>query len=78
MDQTIDNELEIARLLVETLHLEGITAEQIDPVQPLFNEGLGLDSLDMLEISMAIEQNTASSCAPTIRTTGRSSRPCAA
>jgi acyl carrier protein len=56
MDQTIDNELEIARLLVETLHLEGITAEQIDPVQPLFNEGLGLDSLDMLEISMAIEQ----------------------
>ena len=56
MDQTIDNELEIARLLVETLHLEGITAEQIDPVQPLFNEGLGLDSLDMLELSMAIEQ----------------------
>jgi len=56
MDQTIDQELEIARLLVETLHLEGITAEQIDPVQPLFGEGLGLDSLDMLEISMAIEQ----------------------
>ena len=56
MDQTIDNELEIARLLVETLHLEGVTAEQIDPQQPLFDEGLGLDSLDMLEISMAIEQ----------------------
>lgn len=56
MDQTIDHELEIARLLVETLHLEGITAEQIDPIQPLFGEGLGLDSLDMLELSMAIEQ----------------------
>ncbi|QJR11765.1 hypothetical protein DSM104443_02848 [Usitatibacter rugosus] len=56
MDHTIDHEREIARLLVETLHLEGIAAEQIDPVQPLFDEGLGLDSLDMLEISMAIEQ----------------------
>jgi acyl carrier protein len=56
MDHTIDHEQEIARLLVETLHLEGITAEQIDPLQPLFDEGLGLDSLDMLELSMAIEQ----------------------
>ena len=56
MDQTIDLEQEIARLLVETLHLEGISADEIDPVMPLFGEGLGLDSLDMLELSMAIEQ----------------------
>jgi acyl carrier protein len=56
MDHTIDLEHEIARLLVATLHLEGISAEEIDPVAPLFGEGLGLDSLDMLEISMAIEQ----------------------
>lgn len=56
MDQTIDFEREIARLLVETLHLEDVTADQIDPRQSLFGEGLGLDSLDMLEMSMAIEQ----------------------
>lgn len=56
MDQTIDLELEIARLLVETLHLEGVSADEIDPAAPLFGEGLGLDSLDMLELSMAIEQ----------------------
>ena len=56
MDQTIDLEQEIARLLVETLHLEGISADAIDPAMPLFGEGLGLDSLDMLELSMAIEQ----------------------
>lgn len=56
MDQSIDLEQEIARLLVATLHLEDVAAEQIDPLLPLFGEGLGLDSLDMLEISMAIEQ----------------------
>lgn len=56
MDQTVDLEHEIARLLVETLHLEGVAPDQIDPLAPLFGEGLGLDSLDMLELSMAIEQ----------------------
>jgi len=57
MDQTLlDLEHEIARLIIETLHLEGVAAEDVDPVQPLFGEGLGLDSLDMLELSMAIEQ----------------------
>ncbi|QJR15720.1 phosphopantetheine-binding protein [Usitatibacter palustris] len=56
MDHTIDIEQELASLLVETLHLEGVAANQIDPVAPLFGEGLGLDSLDMLELSMAIEQ----------------------
>ena len=56
MDQTLDLEQEIARLLVQTLHLEDVAPEQIEPLAPLFGEGLGLDSLDMLEISMAIEQ----------------------
>lgn len=56
MDQTLDLEPEIARLLVETLHLEDVAPERIDPLAPLFGEGLGLDSLDMLELSMAIEQ----------------------
>ena len=56
MDHAVDIEQEIAHLLVDTLHLEGVAADQIDPLQPLFGKGLGLDSLDMLEIALAIEQ----------------------
>ena len=47
-------ELEVARLLVETLHLEGIAPEDIEPEAPLFGEGLGLDSIDALELALAI------------------------
>lgn len=47
---------ELASLIVESLNLEGVDANQIDPAAPLFGEGLGLDSLDMLEISLVIQQ----------------------
>lgn len=56
MNATLANEHELARLIVETLGLEGVNPEQIEPDAQLFGAGLGLDSLDMLEISMAIEQ----------------------
>jgi acyl carrier protein len=56
MNATPDSEQELARLIVETLNLEGVAPEQIEPEARLFGEGLGLDSLDMLEIAMAIEQ----------------------
>lgn len=56
MNAPPNGELDLARLIVETLNLEGVTAEQIEPEAQLFGAGLGLDSLDMLEISMAIEQ----------------------
>ena len=46
----------LASLVVETLNLEGVDASQIDVAAPLFGEGLGLDSLDMLEISLVIQQ----------------------
>lgn len=49
-------EPELARLIVESLNLEDIKPEDIEPEAPLFGAGLGLDSLDMLELSMAIEQ----------------------
>ena len=49
-------ELEMAELLVEVLNLEDITADEIDPNEPLFGEGLGLDSIDALEIALAISQ----------------------
>lgn len=47
---------ELASMVVETLGLDAVNAEQIDLGAPLFGEGLGLDSLDMLELSLAIQQ----------------------
>ncbi|VAW92598.1 Acyl carrier protein (ACP1) [hydrothermal vent metagenome] len=49
-------ELEVAALIVEALNLEDISAAEIEPEAPLFREGLGLDSIDALEIAMAISQ----------------------
>ena len=49
-------ELEVARLLVETLHLEDIQPEDIEPERPLFGDGLGLDSIDVLEIALVISK----------------------
>ncbi|GLR66113.1 acyl carrier protein [Acidocella aquatica] len=48
-------EAELARLLVDTLNLEAVASE-IDPEMPLYGEGLGLDSIDMLEISLVVSQ----------------------
>jgi len=47
---------EMAQLLVEALNLEDIAAEDIAPDEILFGEGLGLDSIDALEIALAISQ----------------------
>jgi len=48
-------EPEVAQLLVDTLNLE-INPADIDPAKPLFREGLGLDSIDALEIALAISK----------------------
>jgi acyl carrier protein len=45
----------LAQLIVETLNLDA-SATTIDPDAPLFGEGLGLDSIDMLEIALAVSQ----------------------
>jgi acyl carrier protein len=47
--------LALAQLIIETLNLD-MSASAIDPQAPLFGEGLGLDSIDMLEISLAVSQ----------------------
>ena len=52
---TLSLESEVAHLIVEALHLE-VPAEQIDPAAPVFGEGLGLDSIDALEIALAISR----------------------
>ena len=48
-------ELELARLIVSALNLE-IQAEEIDPAASLYGEGLGLDSIDILEIALAVSK----------------------
>jgi acyl carrier protein len=49
-------ELELARLIVVALNLEDTKPEEIDPEAPLYGEGLGLDSIDILEMSLAISK----------------------
>lgn len=56
MSELTSAQREMAELIVEALNLEDITAEEIDPQAQLFGEGLGLDSIDALEIALAISQ----------------------
>lgn len=53
---TTDLELEIKQLLIASLNLEDMTPDAIDPEQALFVEGLGLDSIDALELGLALQQ----------------------
>ncbi|HEY4572610.1 MAG TPA: phosphopantetheine-binding protein [Thermoanaerobaculia bacterium] len=46
----------IKRLIVESLNLEGMRPEMIEDETPLFGEGLGLDSVDALELVVALEK----------------------
>jgi len=46
----------IKRLIVESLNLEGMKPEMIEDDAPLFGEGLGLDSVDALELVVALEK----------------------
>jgi acyl carrier protein len=55
--QTLDElETEIKAVIIDALMLEDITVEEIRSEDALFVEGLGLDSIDALEIAMAIEE----------------------
>ncbi|SLM46838.1 Phosphopantetheine-binding protein [Nitrospira japonica] len=49
------SESDLARLIVDTLHLE-LDVKDVDPAAPLFGDGLGLDSIDMLEIVLSISK----------------------
>ncbi len=56
MQPQSEHEKEVAELIVECLNLEDVAAGDIEPEQPLFGEGLGLDSIDALELALAITQ----------------------
>jgi acyl carrier protein len=46
---------EIAGLIVKALNLE-VSADEIDPGAPLYKEGLGLDSIDILEVALVVSK----------------------
>lgn len=49
-------EEEIKELIINSLELEDITKDDIKTDEPLFDEGLGLDSVDALELGMAVKK----------------------
>ncbi|MBP7370262.1 MAG: acyl carrier protein [Arenimonas sp.] len=48
--------MEVKELIISTMALEDITSADIDSDAPLFNEGLGLDSIDALELGLALQK----------------------
>jgi len=48
-------QLEVAALMIECLNLE-ITADKIEPDAPLYGDGLGLDSIDVLEVALVVSK----------------------
>lgn len=59
MTQPLASEMsprDLATLIVEGLKLEDVDAEKLDLNAPLFDGGLNLDSLDVLEISLIVQQ----------------------
>lgn len=54
MSKLSELEEELGGLLIESLNLEDIMLEDINPEAALFNEGLGLDSIDALELGLCL------------------------
>ncbi len=53
----VEHEYELKQLIVRTLELTDVTADDIDAEDPLFGTGLGLDSVDGLELALGIERH---------------------
>lgn len=56
MSNSVDLETEIKQLIIHSLLLEDLTVADIESDAPLFIEGLGLDSIDALELAMALQE----------------------
>ncbi len=48
---------QLKKQIIEALNLQDITPDRIDPAAPLFGEGLGLDSIDALEMVVMLEEH---------------------
>ena len=55
VSSTADLQREVAQLMIESLNLE-VTADQIRPDDPLYGDGLGLDSIDVLEVALVVSK----------------------
>jgi len=51
-----DLKLAVKEMIIQRLKLEGMTPGDIEDQAPLFGEGLGLDSIDALELVLGVEQ----------------------
>ena len=51
-----DTELDLKKLIIEVLNLEDLAPDDIESGAPLFGDGLGLDSIDALELGVAIRR----------------------
>lgn len=49
--------LEVKKLIIDALRIEGMSPEEIETDAPLFGEGLGLDSIDALQLVVAMEKD---------------------
>ncbi len=56
MENTENLETNIKKVIIEVLNLEDYSADDIDKDAPLFGDGLGLDSIDALELGLAIKE----------------------
>ena len=56
--------LEIKKMIVESLNLEDIKPEDIETNAPLFGDGLGLDSIDALELGIAMKKKFGVTISP--------------
>ncbi len=54
---SVEHEYELKQVIVSTLQLKDATADTIDSEEPLFETGLGLDSVDGLELALGIERH---------------------
>ena len=55
VSSSTDLQREVAELMIECLNLE-VTADQITPDAPLYGDGLGLDSIDVLEVALVVSK----------------------
>ena len=55
VSSSTDLQREVAELMIECLNLE-VTADQISPDAPLYGDGLGLDSIDVLEVALVVSK----------------------
>lgn len=56
--------LKIKKVIIESLHLEDVSTDDIETTAPLFGDGLGLDSIDALELGLAIKNEFGISISP--------------